>query len=110
MCVYTGILFPLKKNKIMSYAGKWMVPEYQQNKSDTERYISHVFFHVWKLKIKDLKVEEGLLGKRKREGKQKTGEEQERIVGRIDMTNAQHMYENDTLKSINLYDVNNYNF
>lgn len=45
---------PIKKSEILSFAGKWIEMEdiMLSGKSYTERQISHVFFHMRKLKKK----------------------------------------------------------
>jgi hypothetical protein len=68
--IHNGVESPIKKNKIMQFTGKCVELEIitlSEISQTQKRQISHVFSHMWKLDffLKDMKVGEGLLRKRK---------------------------------------------
>jgi hypothetical protein len=57
---YTAI----KNNQIMTFSGKINGTgenNVKQNKSDSERQISYIFFHIWNLELKKNECERGTI-------------------------------------------------
>jgi hypothetical protein len=51
-CIYTKEYYlTIKRNEIMSFAGKWMELEIHHNKAISERQILHVFAHMQNLDL-----------------------------------------------------------